>query len=788
MSSASFHKISYCLAIVALVIGTLLLNVPMMRHADAEQRTPIAELLEIVKSPAGEVHPAERNQAVQEIGMYGTKAAAEALAGLLNGESRLMAALSLEYIKDPEAVPVLAEKLNVESAFTRACLCGAIGSLGGDEAVQTMMAVAKNDSDAFVRQSAIHALRMAADNHPAGTAMPALCDLLEIEKINSDVVASLLELSNPQAVARLQPSLTSDSPLVRALVCEVIKRKRNSESTDALIALIDRERNAVVLGRAITALAAAHPQERAEEVAGILARYLKNEKLRETTVDALYDTVSHEGHLDARLSNTLGKLLLPVLDGEDARQRHIALKIYRKLGFGPAASKLIKLIPKEEDSYIREDALCALAVSVQTQDQVAFLFGWRDKYPDDEGMVEKAIALLENPVALPNLIAALQSENDTIPYTVIPVLARIGDNAAARPLLDFIAAGKSPCEEAAKALLQVAGKSELAPMAEILKQGACARTEMGEALLHIDRIDGFQQIRQFIASKEAQDMRALHIVLERWHALPKDEPILSEASKTADPTVRRMAVQALGRIGSPVDFDAVCTAFRDDPDNGVRSEAAKVMGYLHHARAIQCLADGFAVTSKDANIIGLNEKTLLALRTATGQRFDNAEQWQAWVRSGMGIGKGIDGCIEALAGDNLALRMVAANRIADWPNKEEQKKAIPFILQQLEINRGSDKEKIAWARMLGKIQHPAVRGLMLNVCGRSTELEVRTAFAGTLYRVGDDRGVETLLGCLDGGQRCPRADEYALLEALAMATDQPYNYSADYWRTWWGKR
>ncbi|MFZ1984379.1 MAG: HEAT repeat domain-containing protein [Desulfatitalea sp.] len=773
---------------VVVLLNGLLIAPPFPHHAVAGELTPIPELMTIINGPANKVHISERFVAIQEIGRHGTKEAAEVLTGLLKGDTKFMAALSLRSIKDQRAVPLLVAHLNGQDSFTRDCLCETIGALGGDAAVQALRDVALNDGDIYVRRMAVHALRTDADDRPDGPAMGTLLELLEIQELAAEVADVLFELRNDQAISRLHPALQNENPTIRALICEVIKRHRHGDSTDPLIALLNREKNEAVLGKAIVALAAVHPPARANEVAAVLQKFLKSEELRETTVKALGNTVSRADHLDTRLTATLGKLLLPVLESQNGGMRHTAVNIYKELRFGPAAPKLMQLIRKEADSYIREAALAALAVSLEKKDQVEFLFDWRQKHPDDDAMVKNAVMLIDNPVTAPRLIGELKDDDTSLLYAVIPTLARLGDNAAAQPLLDRIAASKEPCEEAALALKQVAGEKDLARLAAILKEEPCAKTQLGRTLVHLDRQYGFKQIRTYIHSNQKQDVAALFTALDHWHTLPMDAEVLIEALGIEDFSIRQMAVEALAHIEDPKVTDAVCTAFARDKEGAVRTVAATALGAMGSAAAITCLVDGYALTSKDPNLITLNEATLSALRTATGQELDTADQWQSWVQDHKGLGRDIEGCIDALKSDNDAERLLAARQIATWPDAKARRKALPAALEQMGKHVGTHEEKIAEAQILSGVKDSASRDIMLTVCEQSSELRVRAALAKALYLSVDARGVAKLVQCLEDAEQCRGDDPIEVLEAIALATDRPLNYQVDSWKQWWRKQ
>jgi HEAT repeat protein len=770
---------------IVLMFTALSWGHPLSSQAGAEELTPIPYLLEIIHASPNKVHISGRFVAIQEIGRHGTKEAAEVLTGLLKGDTKFMAALSLRSITDQRAVPLLVAHLHDQDSFTRDCLCEAIGSLGGDAAVKALVDVAKNDADIYVRRMAVYALRTDADDRPEGPAMTCLLELLGIQELTSEVVDLLFELKNDKAITQLHPALQNENPSIRASICEVIKRHRHSESTDPLIALLKNENNEAVLGKAIVALAAVHPPERANEVAGVLAEFIKSEELGEIAVNALGNTVSHTDQMDMRLTTTLGKLLLPVLESRNSAMRHTAVNIYKALRFGPAEPKLMQLIRKEEDNYIREAALAALALSLEKKNQVDFLFDWRGKHPADGQMVSSAVALIDTPVATPRLIAELKSDDASFLYTVIPTLARTGDNAAAQPLLDRIAAAKEPCEETALALKHVAGQKDLERMATILREEPCAKIQLGKALLHIDRLNDFKQIRKLIHSKQKQDIAALFTVLDGWHTLPMDAQVLTEALGIEDFSIRQMAVQALAHIEDPKVTDTVCTAFARDRESSVRTVSATALGAMGSAAAIKCLVAGYALTIKDPNLISLNEATLSALRTATGQELDTADRWQAWVQDSKGLGRDIEGCIDALNSDNDAVRLLAARQIANWPDAKARRKALPSALKQMANHAGTNEEEIAEAQILSGVKDPASRDIMLTACEQSSELRGRTALAKALYLSGDARGVAKLVLCLEDAGQCRGDDPVEVLEALSLATDQPLNYQPDYWKQWW---
>lgn len=756
---------------------------------------PITDLMQIVKGPENLVSQQERTAAVAEIGQHGNLEAAEALLTLLNTPLEFEALLALSNITDQRAVPLLIPKLSSESLMACESICLILGNIGGDKAVAALLSVAQNGGRKELRQTATHALQPELISNPHGPVIPALLKILKIPVLFQDAEAVLRELKEPSAVPRLYPLLVFESPEARGLGCDIIRFRGDSNSAEPLTALLKKEKDEQVIDKALMALPSVYPPDRLPAVEDLLAGFLQQEKTAPTAVSVIEKYVNSDSPIKPRSIKFLGNSLVPLLKSEDQSLRKSTALVFQKLNYQKASPALIALIKTEKDYHTRHSVICALGGCLQNEEQVRFLIQWGQNHRDDQQAISEAIDGINQPFAVQPLIEELQHPESLFMRDVLSALARLKDPAATQPLLQLLGNKDTRfycAEEAARMLVWVAGKKELPQMAELLKvERGPGNISLAKSFVALDRLNGFAQFKSLMAAGGKADIDAIRTILSRWRVLPVDEDILIKALVIEDYGCRLMAVNRLALIDSPGVRDALRQIMQNALINrDIRGEAAEALGKYPDITAIQCLLTAYKATlfKKDVDSIDLKQDIEGALRDATGQDFKEPQQWQPWFEAQIKSLSSMNGLIKALDHENDQVGILAARQIRDWPDKDEQRKALVPVLKKLEKN-DEYVEISVLAQILGQIGDSSAVSVLLNKLEHQNQLDVVHHIAKALARLKNKQGIACIVNALDEkNQSFLREQPEELCETLAMVTSKPVNYNIDYWKKWWARQ
>ncbi len=772
---------------IAALITTIMSACAAAGKRDTAPAATVADLMAIVNGPENKVSGWERWQAIDKIGRLGTLEAAEALLSLFGGPMQGHAALALPHITDKKALPLLIPKLSHEEMWVRMWVCDTIGLLGGDDAVAALLDVARNDSRKLVRQTAVHALRWELWANPEGPVIPALFQIAKMEELTEDAVAVLRRLRDKAAVKRLYPGLSSQDPEIRILVCEMIRNRGDADSTDRLLALLKNEKDQRVVSEAALALSSVFTPGNAHKIFPALMELLRDEESASAALDAIDDAIDPGGPLSEDMVATLGKALLPALKSKNHSIYWSGTRLFQKLNYPEAAPVLIKLIPEDEGLYSRQSALIALGNCLRKEKEVRFLIDWGRTHSEDSSTASDAIDRINHPAAVRPLIEELSMADSPFVSSVIAALARLKNPAAAQPLLQYLIRGTYG-GDAAEALIHVAGKKDLPRMLELLKdKGGYGRRELAISFTVLDRLNGFGRMKALMEASGEEERDLLSYILNVWPVVPSDEEILLEALTIEDNQIRIDAIGDLARIDSIRGREAVCRVLQDEPDRFVREAAAKALGEFADTDAIQCLISAYKTAVADENLINLKEAIQHGLWNATGQEFDEARQWQAWLDEGFGSDNPIDRRIQTLNHKEGRLRLLAAREIALWPDRKEQRMALVPIMELMEKG-GWNEEKVLWARILGMIGDPRAIRVLSKQLENRPDIQVATAVAGALAKLGNLQGIEYLIRHLDPVGNYAIYEQEEVMTALSIATGQPLRFDADFWKSWWAKQ
>ena len=196
--------------------------------------------------------------------------------------------------------------------------------------------------------------------------------------------------------------------------------------------------------------------------------------------------------------------------------------------------------------------------------------------------------------AVPLLCAGLADRNPDVRLVAVRALGRIGDAAAAQPLLATLARPEpAPVHLVAYALVQLDGGADAALLAALAHPAPQVRATALDAL----------RLRGTIGA-EARAVEVLRVDPSAW--------------------VRGQAARLLGRVGARAAVEALTTAAHRDPVPDVRAQAARALGDLGAPAAVPALREllddpRYRVAHEAAAALArLGSRGSVALREAAG--------------------------------------------------------------------------------------------------------------------------------------------------------------------------
>ncbi|MEK7468190.1 MAG: HEAT repeat domain-containing protein [Planctomycetota bacterium] len=179
-----------------------------------------------------------------------------------------------------------------------------------------------------------------------------------------------------------------------------------------------------------------------------------------------------------------------------------------------------------------------------------------------------------------------------------------------------------------------AGSNGLAAL--VLLVAGCAKNDPSAADLRRWEVEGFageadkapQLATILVDRKEDELVRALAAAeLGEMPAGAAYGDALIAAVEDDSPIVRVNAITACGNLAIPGASSPIAVHLKSDPEASVRRAAARALGKLSDASAVDPLLAAF-----DDRDLGVQELAAESLRALTGQKFGrDAEAWRTWA-------------------------------------------------------------------------------------------------------------------------------------------------------------
>jgi len=547
--------------------------------------------------------------AIRVLGQIGGAEAVKALVATLRNDQdkivRISAARALRQIGSSEAIKALITALRSdkdESVRTRLVI--ELGQLESGRAVQALVVTLREDRDRIVRATAaislgriggaqaIEALTNTLKDKDEDEAVwrvaigvlgliwdiPQLVRLSEEnETVRQDAATALGQQGDKRAIEPLKATLRDRDENVRYKATCALGQIWNLPQ---LVRLGDSE--AKVRQRAALALGKIHDARATEPLTAFLkdgnpgVRWaaaqalgqLGDERAVDPLIEALDDSNKYVQRAAAEALQRLAPWAMPRLiaalrDSSYWFRRRKAAETLAQIG---EPSSLIEAL-RHHDRHVRRSAAEALVKRTESQAVIPLI----DALEDDDNYVRRkaaeALGKIQDPHTVKPLIKVLEGDEDWyVRRAVTEAMGDIGHPSAVASLIAALEDDEWPVREmAAKALGKIRDPRAVGPLIEALEGDWPALWRVAEALGQLEHPRAVGSLAAALKSSEG------------------------------DHYVQQAAIEALGRIGEPIQKPLI--AVLRDRDERARQRAIAALGQMRDARNLQPLIQ--ALRDKD---------------------------------------------------------------------------------------------------------------------------------------------------------------------------------------------
>jgi HEAT repeat protein len=362
-----------------------------------------------------------RRGAVTAMGEIGgdeaVKTLIEALAGT-DEEVRGSAAYALGEIGSDEAVKTLIKALGDEDGWVRRGAAWALGKIGSDEAVKPLIK-ALGDEQEDVPRAAARALGEIGGNEAIKHVIGALRD--KNPDVRSSAARALGEIGGDEAVKPLTEALGDENESVRMSAASALGEIGSDEATNYLIAALD-DKDPDVRSSAAEALA----EIGGDEVVNYLIRAFedKDPRVRGISAWALAEIGGDEAT----------SYLIAALDDKDPDVRSSAVQALGKIGGDEVVNYVIKAF-EDKDRKVRRASAWALAEIGGDEATSYLIAALDDKDPDVRSSAVQALGKIGGDEVVNYVIKAFEDKDPGVRRISAWALGKIGGDEATNYLI-----------------------------------------------------------------------------------------------------------------------------------------------------------------------------------------------------------------------------------------------------------------------------------------------------------------------------------------------------------------
>lgn len=525
-------------------------------------------------------------------------------------EVRAAACFALGQLGDPHAIPALTDALKDERFAVRQEAAVALGTLGDVRAVEPLITLLEQNDSRQSLAPDVYLRALAKTRDPR--AIEALVDFLVDSDANLRRLAAegLADGGDMRAARPLLIALHDNNPAVRDVALAALHQLGQAEVAPLLAALEDME--PVVRLGALDVLRQIDLQAAPPELLPALIAALEdaNQDVQHALIDllALFDAAAVDPLLDA-------------LQSSSPNRRAGAARVLGKRRESRAVPALIDTLEKDAASAVRQAAVRALGAIKDMESAQLLAAMLENTLADKKRDIVEALGDIGHPFGIAPLIQALYDGDYYVQEKASTALGKIG--AAALPAL----AEKMHDEDelVRRLVVRAIGETRHPHSLPYLRQAAQAdedfRVRM-QAIISLGDIGGkevFEDLVQGLGDensevraaaagglRDSKDLRAvepLMAVLDDeftrvrrsaagalW--ILKDSravAALTPKLKDPDPSTRRYAIWTLEELGGAAAVLPLADILLADDNITVREYAARALGNLRDARALDSL-------------------------------------------------------------------------------------------------------------------------------------------------------------------------------------------------------
>ena len=670
---------------------------------------------------------------------------------------------SLATAHDPAAQSALLTALSEPEPLIREAAAYSLGELKVGAAVDSLVQMLKDD-DAAVRRSAACALGKIGDKRAREQVVSAA---KTVDDLQYNIAA--YRLGETVTLDRVADAIASEYSDQRVRALEALIEFKDERALPVLLALL----KPVAPGSSKAVESLRFRLLLADGLAGFHAAAAQNALLGMTEDPAPQVRIASIASIGRIVRETESedfrqqsmKALVAVLDRDEAPSV-VSAALDALSSFDAARMSNALLASRRSDARLTANVVRGLAaVGVTTESQVARL---NDADASSRLVAAERLARLGDNAAVKPLLESLATDKDLrVRIKCAAALGELKDRRAVEPLM--AAAGTDAPDlrvAAVKALGRIGDHSSTDALftaahdseSRVRESAFESLSEMG---ISVDRVSSD------LASPNWQVRSSALTTLERLGD-PKALPAVARALKDDDARVRSEAARALGGLGDRTAGDALIGAL-SDPNSEVRTQATIALGRIKSGAAVPAL--GGLLNDRDTRVSLAAAEALARMREPNATRVllnaladpdsrvrSRAAHVLARVSAEGPMDEALGPLARALTDSDSVVRFYAAEALVGLGAK-----AVPRLIEILKAPRQADRERAA--RVLWRIGPAAVEPLLAVLEDRSATPEMRVAAAGALGVIGDRRAITDLALLL-------RDERYFVRQAGARALGQ----------------
>jgi HEAT repeat protein len=476
-------------------------------------------------------------------------------------------------------------KYHKEIEQLRIAAAGALGHIGGTDAVHYLSAAANNDRNTDVRLKAVEALgRIGTPGtvKPLGKVLNNDDQDVNVRRLAAKVLG---KINSKEAAAPLIEVLKNWDYQVRRYAAQALGNIKDEQAIAPLIAALTGDKHRDVRHDAAQALIKIN----CKKAVPLLGKTFYNNRYKNARQDVA----------DVLVRMGCEKSVKPLIDAFDHNDYDIRQKAVNT--FGPSNSKqvvkqLIEAVKNKNSSWLKRfNAAVALGRMKSKEAVEPLMEVLADRNPKVVYGAVIALGQTGDANALEPLIERLKSKDKIMRFRCAEALGLIGNKEAVEPLITALEDEDARVRQYAAQALGLIGspKAEDHIITALKDEDRIVRQGAAEAL---GQIGSNKSVEHLIAALRDEDETVRQKAAESIDYLNikgKTTRLLIEWIKTIQNVdEKRLAVRALGRTGSSEAVTPL-TGMLEDADNQVRRIAAHALGRFGHKSAvkhlIQCL-------------------------------------------------------------------------------------------------------------------------------------------------------------------------------------------------------